>query len=39
MTFEEWQKQISEKAPFADESEATKEEETTGEKSLGGIAD
>jgi len=34
MTFEEWQKQISKKAPFADEGEATKEEERTDEKKL-----
>ena len=38
MTFEEWQKQISKKAPFARKDEA-REEETMSEKSLGGIAD
>ena len=39
MTFEEWQTQISRKAPFASEDEAIKEEETTVGKSLGEIAD
>jgi hypothetical protein len=39
MTFEEWQKQISKKTPFASDDEAMKEEETTAEKSLNGIAD
>jgi len=39
MTFEEWQTQISRKAPFASEGEPTKEEETTAEKGLDGNAD
>jgi len=38
MTFEEWQKQISRKAPFVDEGETTKEEKTTAEKNLDGIS-
>jgi len=39
MTFEEWQKQISRKAPFASEDEAVEEEETTVEKDLAGVSD
>ena len=39
MTFEEWQTQISRKAPFGSEDEAMKEEETTAEKGLDGVSD
>jgi hypothetical protein len=38
MTFEEWQKQISKKAPFVEEGEATKEDETTSKKKLDRIS-